>query len=82
MDSNDSTEIPDRGETSDIPCFPSGAAWEREDLEYQFWLPGYNAKVTEASKDKLCVVVRCMNRLMHVQNAFDKFGVHCREISF
>ena len=61
VESNDSPEIPDRGETSDIPCFPSGAAWEREDLEYQFWLPGYNAKVTEASKDKLCVVIRCMN---------------------
>ena len=25
VDSNDSPEIPDRGETSDIPCLPSGA---------------------------------------------------------
>ena len=30
MESNDSPEIPDRGETSDIPGLPSGAETERD----------------------------------------------------
>ena len=30
MESNDSPEIPDRGETSDIPGLPSGGERERE----------------------------------------------------
>ena len=29
MESNDSPEIPDRGETSDIPGLPSGGIWKR-----------------------------------------------------
>ena len=33
MESNDSPEIPDRGETSDIPGFPSGAAAGEEEEE-------------------------------------------------
>ena len=30
MESNDSPEIPDRGETSDIPGLPSGGALEED----------------------------------------------------
>ena len=32
MESNDSPEIPDRGETSDIPGLPSGVAFAKNDF--------------------------------------------------
>ena len=35
MESNDSPEIPDRGETSDIPGLPSGEERERERRKMQ-----------------------------------------------
>ena len=37
MESNDSPEIPDRGETSDIPGLPSGVNMRRLNLYYVLW---------------------------------------------
>ena len=40
MESNDSPEIPDRGETSDIPGLPSGVLDKLQDLFTNCWEKG------------------------------------------
>ena len=46
MESNDSPEIPDRGETSDIPGLPSGASLET-DRGHREILEGHTSHVLQ-----------------------------------
>ena len=53
MDSNDSPEIPDRGETSDIPGLPSGEEEEEEDEEGYFFSLWQSQSATALDQEKV-----------------------------